>query len=360
MKKTWFAWAAAFAVALSLAAPAAALTPGAAGERTDVEQEKEAPGMERSELYYGQVAAITLGEDGLPARLRLSAGRGGEYVMILSQDTVWVDGGRKCAFDPAELKEGDGVYVFHSPASTRSLPPQSAAWAVVCNVPQDAGCGWYYKVGSLTWEGDGRVRILTSDGSMRLTAGEDTVLCPYGEGTFSLSQLKEEDRFMAWYDVAALSYPGQAYVHHLMLLPAGDRQDGQPSGGQALAGGTQITMELDGRASNLVGRYEQGTVMVPVAAVAQALGLEVTYTPGAGGAAPQVTVESGQFQVKLTIGSPLLWGVTKIPGAVGMTAPQDCGKAPYVVSPGITWAPAQLFEMLGKTVTLEGTNLIIR
>lgn len=32
-------------------------------------------------------------------------------------------------------------------------------------------------------------------------------------------------------------------------------------------------MELDGRVPNMVGRYENGVAMVPLAAVAQALGL---------------------------------------------------------------------------------------
>ena len=81
--------------------------------------------------------------------------------------------------------------------------------------------------------------------------------------------------------------------------------------------------------------------------------------PGKDGAADQVLVESEAFQVQLTIGSNLIVGVTRIPDAVGMTAPQDYGKAPYIVEPGTTWAPAQLFEMLGKTVSLDGTHLTI-
>ena len=37
--------------------------------------------------------------------------------------------------------------------------------------------------------------------------------------------------------------------------------------------------------------------------------------------------------------------------AVGMTAPQSYGAAPYIEVPGTTWAPVDLFEMLGVTVT---------
>ena len=211
--------------------------------------------------------------------------------------------------------------------------------------------------GEITEEEDGTFRILTSDGSMYITAGEDTGLSSYVEGeSFQLSDLKAGDRIMAWYEIVLTSYPGQTYAYHLMLLPdetEAESEDGAP------AEGTQISLELNGEASELVGRYEGGTVMVPVAAVAQTLGFDVTYIPGKDGAADQVLVESEAFQVQLTIGSNLIVGVTRIPDAVGMTAPQDYGKAPYIVEPGTTWAPAQLFEMLGKTVSLEGTHLTI-
>ena len=100
--------------------------------------------------------------------------------------------------------------------------------------------------------------------------------------------------------------------------------------------------------------------MVPVAAVAQALGYEVTYTPGENGEAALVTVEDDSFRVNLNIGDNLIQGVTKIEGAVGMTSPMDYGMAPYIVEPGTTWAPAQLFEMLGRTVTVDGDALSIQ
>ena len=57
---------------------------------------------------------------------------------------------------------------------------------------------------------------------------------------------------------------------------------------------------------------------------------------------------------------PTIIGVTKIEGAVGMTAPMDYGMAPYAVAPGTTWAPAQLFEMLGRTVTLDKDTISIQ
>ena len=109
----------------------------------------------------------------------------------------------------------------------------------------------------------------------------------------------------------------------------------------------------------VTGKYESGVATLPVAAVAQALGYEVTYTPAQGDQEPLVTVESDDFRVEIRYGKSM-FGVTKIEGAVGMTAPMDCGVAPYAVDPGTTWVPAQMFEMLGRTVTLEENTISIQ
>ena len=225
------------------------------------------------------------------------------------------------------------------------------------NIPQDISCAHYQVVESVEKLADGSVQIVTDQGGLHITADADTGLSRYsGDEAFALDELKAGDRIMAWYEAVLESYPAQTHARHIMLLPAvstqTEKEAAQPQEG------AQLTMELDGKVPNMVGRYENGTAMVPVAAVAQALGFQVTYTPK--GHSALVTVESDAFQVRLDIGSPTIYGVTKIPDAVGMTAPQNYGKAPYIVEPGTTWAPAELFEMLGKTVTLEGTNLIIK
>ena len=188
----------------------------------------------------------------------------------------------------------------------------------------------------------------------------------------SLADLQVGSHVMAWYDIVLLSYPGQAGTDHLMLLPgAAEEQNGETAETSApaettdptgtLQDGTELSIVLEGdMVLPVTGKVENGAAMVPVAAVAQALGYEVTYTPGENGEAALVTVEDDSFRVNLNIGDNLIQGVTKIEGAVGMTSPMDYGMAPYIVEPGTTWAPAQLFEMLGRTVTVDGDALSIQ
>ena len=322
--------------------------------------------MPGSQLYFGQIQGIERDTEGTIHQLYMVSESHGEYVMNLSPQTVWIDSGNHTASDPATLEIGESVYVFHSPVSTRSLPPQSAAYAVVRNIPQDAGTAKYHQVESVTEHEDGSITITTDQGGLMLSAGKDTVVSAYDGSVVSLADIHAGTPVMAWYPLVMLSYPGQAHADYLMVLPelqeglSGQVEETGASEPQLPQEGAELSILLEGdMALPVTGRYEQGTAMVPVAAVAQALGYQVTYTPAERAEDALVTVESDQFRVELRFLQNEIIGVTKVEGAVGMTAPMDYGMAPYAVDPGVTWAPAQLFEMLGRTVTLEGTTLSI-
>lgn len=361
MNKKWTAWILSGAMICAMSAQALAAEP-AIQPMPPVSEQSEAEPLPHSVLYYGKVTAINRNEAGEMTSLELESERYGAYRMNLSADTVWIDSGERTASDPATLKEGEGIYVFHSPLSTHSLPPQSQAYAVVRNIPQDAGSAMYQVAESVSQREDGSVAILTDNGGLIITAGEETGLSAYdGETAVTLDDIQEGTVFMVWYNVVLESYPGQTYANHIMILPnedASQEEEEQPEQVEQPQEGSQLTMELDGKVPNMVGRYENGTAMVPVAAVAKDLGFQVTYQPETD-QGTLVTVESDTFAVHLYIDKGLVYGVTKIEGAVGMTGPQDYGKAPYIVAPGTTWAPAEIFQMLGKTVTLEGTNLVV-
>lgn len=176
-----------------------------------------------SVLYYGTVQEIVKGANGSITQLRMTSERYSEYVMNISEETVWIDSGKQTASDPSTLQAGEGLYVFHSPAETSSLPPQSAAFAVVRNIPMDAGCAQYHEVEAVSLE-DGQLKITTDNGGLILLADENTGLSFYGsDAAASLTDIQAGDYVMAWYGAVAQSYPGQAYANHVMLL-SGDPQ----------------------------------------------------------------------------------------------------------------------------------------
>ena len=247
MKRTLSALMLSGALLCALSVPALAAEPAAPQTDMSLTQEETLPD---SVLYYGTVTEVIRDEDGTVSRLALSSERYGDYVMNLSADTVWVDAGKRTASDPSDLEAGEAVYVFHSPVSTRSLPPQSAAYAVVRNMPQDMGCPMYHEVEAVT-EQDGRLTITTDNGGLLLHVNEETQCVDYATGkAVDLSQLKAGGRVMAWYDMVMESYPGQAVPHCLMVMPEVEEQAGeetqpeQPDEAAKLADGTALSLSL--------------------------------------------------------------------------------------------------------------------
>lgn len=88
---------------------------------------------------------------------------------------------------------------------------------------------------------------------------------------------------------------------------------------------------------------ENGTLMVPVRALAEALGFKVTWNNG------EVNINDGEMQCDLRIGEENYFVYTAIKDAVGMSAPFTLGSAP-VLKNDKTYVPAKLF------VSLFGNN----
>lgn len=202
-----------------------ALAAGAPSAPSETEDTKmsDAQTLPDSQLYYGQVKDVLTGEDGTVTGLHMDSERYGEYVMRISDKTVWINSGEQIPALPSDAAVGERLYVFHSPVSTRSMPPQSAAFAVVVNIPQDVGCAMYHKAEAVELQEGGELQITTDDGGLFLYAGQDTDLSSYtGRPIENLENIRAGTCFMAWYDAVALSYPGQAYARHIMVL---DQED---------------------------------------------------------------------------------------------------------------------------------------
>ena len=171
-----------------------------------------------SMLYYGTIKEIIKSDDGAISRLSLTSDRYGDYIMNISERTAWIDSGNHKAADPSDLQVGDKLYVFHSAAATMSLPPMSAAFAVVRNIPMDAGCAQYHEVEAVSLD-DGKLTITTNNGGLHIMVDADTGLSNYGESAnITMADIQVGDSVMAWYGAMTQSYPGQVHANHLMLL----------------------------------------------------------------------------------------------------------------------------------------------
>lgn len=312
-----------------------------------------------SVLYYGTVTQVQWDEQKNTASVWMQSERYGEVVMLVNDDTCYVDGGAGTAANASDLlQEGKGLYVYHSPVMTDSLPGQTVAYAFVGNMPMDMACPKYHEVEQVEKREDGTVVVTTDNGSLYLTIAADARISPYlTKNMPSIDDIQVGQYIMAWYDVVLESYPAQAGTNQVLLLPDKAAQQGEPSEQREVVEEDQASMEISiqGKTSGLTYKMQDGVAMVPLRAVAEGLGLNAGYAVEDG--KQDITAESDTFAVHMTPGQRTIYGVTKIEGAVGMTAPQDYGVAPYIEGEGITWAPAELFQMLGVTVELDAQGL---
>lgn len=188
-------------------------------ETSEGEETEDVEEMPASETYFGTVASIEKDAEGNVVSISLTSEENGDYVMNVSDNTVWVDAVDKVKASQEDLTEGETIYVYHSPVSTRSLPPQSEAFAVVLNVPQDTAVGVYHEVEEVTTTENG-TRLLTNNGGLYLVISDETAVKDYETGEVAdISAVAEGDRVIAWYDAVAMSYPGQANVSDILVLP---------------------------------------------------------------------------------------------------------------------------------------------
>ena len=223
MKRKIFAFAltAALVSALSLPAVSASAADTASSSGTPAIGENQT--LPDSVLYYGEISEIIHDEDGSVSSLLLQSEGSGDLIVHISDKTVWIDSGHQQASDPSDLKVGERIYVFHSPAQTMSLPPQSAAFAIVRDIPMDAMCAQYHKIEEVTEREDGKLQITTSNGGLYLIVDENTKFVSYdGKETVGKDDLKPGNFAMFWYGIVATSYPGQAYPNTVMILPGSD------------------------------------------------------------------------------------------------------------------------------------------
>ena len=324
--------------AMSLPAMAAGKLPVSAPvPPTAVEALASAPD---SVLYSGTVKEIVKNDKGAIEQICMTSDRYGEYVMNISPETVWIDSGNHTAFNPSELQQGERVYVFHSYAETRSLPPQTAAFAVVRNISMDASNAHHHHVEAVTVK-DGKLTITTDQGSLLIYADGETGLSRYdGKAGLTLANIQAGDTIMAWYQAVAESYPGQTYADHLMLLP-GEHSDTAEVQESPLTRAELVTLLYEKAGKPVVDRamhYTDVTADAPYAeAVRWATSAKLIGGYGDGSFKPDETVSRQQMVT-------IMWRYAGHPTLMdypGLTQFSDAAKISRFAQPAMAWAHQQ-------------------
>lgn len=127
--------------------------------------------------------------------------------LIVRWDTEILNGKNGEDVALSRLHVGDELTAYYSPVMTRSLPPQSKAYALVMgNGEHDA---IYMHVGEVEQTKNG-VRILNSNNDVYVTIPETI--------EDDADKLQKGDKVLVWYDFMALSMPAQATATKAKIL----------------------------------------------------------------------------------------------------------------------------------------------
>ena len=271
--KKLLASALAAALTLSLAVPALAAEPVGADAAA------EAPAYElvqRGETFPTRVwgAAVELGDMSLTLENSNESDPYQKVVVNVEEDTLILDAvtGEAKTFD--DLRTGETVYAWVGPDMTKSLPPISTGRVILCGLPADYAAPTYAEVESVTETESGADVCLNNDVVLHLNADTGYLAAPgWEKETVSAADIVPGTRVLAWYSVVTLSLPAQASPEKIMVFPS-------DYAGWVAADG--LTVTVNGQALALEGaaaKVENGHLMVPVRALAEALGCEVAWEP---------------------------------------------------------------------------------
>ncbi|MCQ4727385.1 copper amine oxidase N-terminal domain-containing protein [Anaerotignum faecicola] len=292
-------------------------------------------------LEYGSVTKLNYEGEELKS-IEAEGVKGNVVVYNISGETVFLDSGEKVKTDASEIKEGDGVYFYHSPIMTMSLPPQTPAEAVVINIPMDAGCANLVTVENVSKSDDG-IYILTDNGGLYISVGADASVTLFENGNkASIDEIKEGMRIFAWYDSIMESYPAQTYTNNIVILPEKDTADDEIAPVSETA---SISIETEGNSH-----------FVPLREVCGKLGLELGWNADT----ETASIQSDTRAMEISEGDTSFVSFTTIKGAVGMTAPITSDEAVYINENGKMYVPAKIFETLvGYDVEINGGTAVI-
>ena len=120
----------------------------------------------------------------------------------------------------ADMKKGDSVIAYYGPAVAQSMPPQSDALVVICNIPQDCQAPRYAQAESVEKATDGNsVKVTIDNGSIIVTINRDAPIFPYlTRNIVSIDDIKAGSQLLMWYPFAAPSYPARATSTKTVIL----------------------------------------------------------------------------------------------------------------------------------------------
>lgn len=255
-----------------------------------------------------------------------------DIILHLSEETLYLDAVTGLPLSVDELKDGETLYAWIGPAMTMSLPPQSTAVVILGNIPQDFKLPNYYEITGVDQTAVVAIYPPVEQTEVNLpVAGGKTLKIPVSaevkpyltKNLVTLSDLTPGSRILAW-----SGNDGQ--IERVVLLPA------------VYQGYFMATKDgdifIDGQKLSAKGKAaeaEEESVLLPVRAVAESIGYNVSWIKGQG-----AVVKNSAEEIVFSV----------LPGSKTAVIPAKADKsesdswelrAPCVLENGITYLPAE-------------------
>ena len=230
-----------------------------------------------------------------------------DLVLNISEETLVIDSKTGLPASLTDLKVDDTIFVYYSAAMMKSLPPQSHAIAIVTQVEKNKSHAELFTVKELISEKDGEIRALNKEGDLIVAFLEEISLTPFKtKQIVTVDDIKVGTQLFIWYEIVALSYPGQTAATKAVLVG-----------------------HLD----------ENGFLTLPLRAVAEAFGFQVTWN----GEERSDFLDDGVVKTTLFIGEDSYFKASS--QAIGLTQTFQLGLAPTIVD-SRTYVPASFFDFI--------------
>ena len=254
-------------------------------------------------------------------------------VLHFKDDTLLMDTQTGNPVLESEISTGDQAYVYYDDAVMESEPPQAGVQAILTNLDEKHVPAHLLTVESIERKSDGSVRILADNGGVYVTLPSDMNIQPFGtRNIVSLNDIRLGTRLFAWYDIVAMSMPGQATAYRAVLPLQ-----------------TDCTFPISVGNDNIEGRILNGAAFVPIRAVGEALGYAVSWNQEK----KSVSLVKDNVQLHIAVDSD---EYTKKNS--DKSATERLESAMFNEN-GRCWVPTALFSALGESVQFSNGVLSI-
>jgi len=167
----------------------------------------------------------------------------------------------------------------------------------------------------------------------------------------SIEDITVGTQLFIWYDIVAMSYPGQTGATKAVLIGQ-EEGNGPRAVYTPWAGLDTVTVKINNVAIPFGDKKimdQNGHLMVPLNTVAQKLGFKLTWNSKE----RSILMDDGTVKTTIVIGEDSYFKASS--KAIGLTQAFNLGAAPTIVS-GRTYVPASLFNLLysdSEAVKLE-------